>query len=66
LLREVQTGQLFENSVQGHIVARLGSMNSPQQKRSDAMRKMREFMQAQADLQAGSGLVLRELIDPAR
>ena len=66
LLRQVQSGQIFEISVRGHAVARLIPATSPQEQRELAVAKMRAFMQAQRVSCAGAGLDLRELIDEGR
>ena len=66
LLRQVQTGQVFEISVRGRPVARLTPVQAEAGQRDQAVAKMHQWMRAQVSSNAGAELDLRELIDQGR
>jgi prevent-host-death family protein len=65
-LRQVQAGQAFDISVRGVPVARLVPIAESDERRVNAVIKMREFTRQQSDVCAGEGLDLAELIGEGR
>lgn len=65
-LRQVQAGQTFDISLRGVTVARLVPVAESDERRVQAVRKMREFARQQSEACAGDGVDLAELIGEGR